>query len=382
MEKLGDRRANIRLQRVLAVEIKCHGEYIPTVAVDISVTGFQVASPIAPPKGDEIHIRIYLRNGPSLHAKAELVWCQELDLGLHRLGFQFTEMSSTDGFERLCRYVEKERLNADGMPEDCEPTLELATQVTLRSLGDDEIVRSMVLAQISEFLSGCYSCDEVLVRALRVAVEATGAERGMVLVEEGDGFKVSCFHTLSKESQRDYSHSVIEAVKEEGKALISLDAQIDERFTLSSSLKVLGTRSVMCLPIQSKARRFGYLYLDCSVRSGAFTETELRLAEVIAQMAASAIERAEKFSRRAEQEKLTDIGAVTGGVLRDLERPVAELKELCEQLESGAGNGEVISRLKEEVSRFHSLVQGFLRQSSGSELAALCAEKGLEVKKD
>ena len=74
-EKAEDRRANIRLHRVLVVEIDWDGEYLPTVAVDISVTGFQVASPVAPEVGSVVKVRIYLRNGPSLQAKSSVSVC-------------------------------------------------------------------------------------------------------------------------------------------------------------------------------------------------------------------------------------------------------------------------------------------------------------------
>jgi PilZ domain-containing protein/GAF domain-containing protein len=359
-----DRRANIRLQRVLAVEIKCHGEFFPTVAVDISVSGFQVASSVAPEEGELVKVRIYLRNGPSLQATAELVWGQALELGLHRLGFQFTEMSSRDDFERLCQYVEKENLNSDGIPDDCEETLELATQVTLRSFTDDEIERSTVLAQISEYLNGCFLAGEVLECALKVTVEATGAERGVVLLEQGKEFKVAAFHTLSNESKQDFSHSVAEAVRDDGVPIISLDAQVDDRFSLSNSLKVMGTRSVMCLPIRAKERSFGIMYLDCSVRSGVFTETELRLADVIVGMAASAVERAELFAARAQQEKLAALSTVMTNVLKELEIPISKLADLSHGLPEGQDDKKLLQSIKRETARCQSMLRDMLEKST------------------
>ena len=352
-----DRRANIRLQRVLAVEIKCQGEYVPTVAVDISVTGFQVASSVSPQEGELVKVRIYLRNGPSLQAIAQLVWVQALELGLHRLGFQFTEMSSPDDFERLCRYVDKEKLNSDGIPDDCEETLKLATQVTLRSLTDDEIERSTVLAQISEFLNSCYLRSEVLECALKVTVEATGAERGVVLLEKEEDFEVTAFHTLSDENKRDYSHSVVEAVRDGRTPVVSLDAQCDERFSLSNSLRVMGTRSVMCLPIGSQEQSYGFLYLDCSVRCGAFTETELSLARVISGMAASAVERVEQFTERAQEEYRDSTDKAS-----ELEAPIAKIADLCGRLTAGENTPEILAHLKQEAD----LCQALLRESSGA----------------
>ncbi|MFA5505855.1 MAG: ATP-binding protein [Vulcanimicrobiota bacterium] len=361
--KAEDRRANIRLHRVLVVEIEWQGEYLPTVAVDISISGFQIASPVAPQVGEDCSVRIYLRNGPSLQARAELVWRQDLGLGLFRLGFQFVEMSSPHDFERLCLYVEKERLNSDGIPETCVQTLELATQVTLRGLTDEEIDRFSVLAEVSELLNGCYQLNDILERALKITVEATGAERGMVLLEQGEEFVVPAFHSLTSDCNTNYSRSVVEAVRERGSALISLDAQCDERFSQSVSLKVMGTRSVMCLPIRDGGRTFGLLYLDCSVRSGAFTDTELKLAGVISRMAASAIVRAEEFSQMAQREKLASMGTLMAGVMHELRNPLAAISGIADVMGTGKIDEGLVQGLKEETERCGALIRDLLRLS-------------------
>lgn len=359
-----EKRANIRLHRVLAIQLEYKGEQQSAVAVDISVAGFQVATTFSIPVGEIVPMKVHLTNGPRVEGTAEVVWCEKMDLGLFRLGCQFDELRSKDDLERLCLYVDKERLNAEGATEESEATLELASQVTLRSLTSVELDRFAVLARISDLLNGCYRLDEVLDRALKITVEATGAERGMVLLDRGEpDFSVPAFHTVTDNSGLDYSRSVVERVQESGQALLSLDAQKDERLVRSSSLKVMGTRSVLCLPIGTTERSYGMIYLDSSIRSGAFTEIDLRLATVIAGLAASAIERTESFARLAQNEKLASMGTLMAGIIHELSNPLGSILGLGELLSHEVEDKELAQDLLEEAGRCQRLVKDLLRLS-------------------
>lgn len=357
-----ERRANIRLHRVLTIELEFEGEFHSTVAVDLSVSGFQVAANFAPPIGEKLPLKLYLRSGPVLEGLAELVWSEKLEMGLFRLGFQFEEMKGRD-FERLCKYVDGERLNSEGLAKEPQATLELATQVTLRSITASEFDRFSVLAKISELLNSCSRLDEVLDRALKITVEATGAERGMVLLDRGGtDFDVPAFHTMTSDRNLGYSRSVVNKVLQTGLPLLSLDAQSDERLDRSSSLKVMGTRSVLCLSIGAGDRHYGMIYLDSSVRSGAFTEIDLRLATVIASMAASAIERAENFAQLAQSEKLASMGTLMAGVMHELRNPLSSILGISELLAQDSED-ELTQDLLEEARRCQRLVHDLLRLS-------------------
>ena len=190
-----ERRANVRLNRVLAIALGLDDNFCSTVAVDLSVSGFQVATSFPLEPGQVVPVQLHLSNTLPIEGTAEVKWCEKLDLGLFRLGCQFEEMKSLDDFERLCRFVDKERLNADGLSPEFHPTLELATQVTLRTLTDNEIDRFAVLGKISELLNGCYELQDLLDKALKITVEATGAERGMMLLDRGGvDYEIPAFH--------------------------------------------------------------------------------------------------------------------------------------------------------------------------------------------
>ena len=358
-----ERRANVRLNRVLAIALGLDDNFCSTVAVDLSVSGFQVATSFPLEPGQVVPVKLHLSHTLPIEGTAEVKWCEKLDLGLFRLGCQFEEMKSVDDFERLCKFVEKERLNADGLSTEVPPTLELATQVTLRTLTDQEIDRFAVLGKISELLNGCYELQELLDKALKITVEATGAERGMLLLDRGGAdYEIPAFHAQTQSGDKNFSRCVVERVESSGQPLLSLDAQRDERLSGSNSLRVMGTRSILCIPITSRKRSFGYMYLDSSVRAGALTQSDLKLAAVIAGMAASAIERAEDFSILVQNEKLAAMGTLTAGLLHELSNPLGSILGLGELLHMEVG-GELTEELLEEARRCRSLVQDLLRLS-------------------
>jgi signal transduction histidine kinase len=359
-----DRRANVRLHRVLAIGVEVQeGRLSSTVAVDLSVSGFQVAASFPLELDLVVPVRLHLRNLPPVEASARVVWCEEMDLGLFRIGCQFEQMRSEDDFARLFQYVDKERLNADGLPARHDPTLELATQVTLRSLTSEELDRLAVLGRISELLNGCYDLHELLDRALRITVEATGAERGIVLLARGPSeFDTPAFHAVSPTESRAYSRCVVDQVKSSGQALLSLDAQRDERLSSSTSIRVMGTRSVLCMPISTRSRNFGMIYLDSSVRAGVLTQSDLRLGTVIAGMAASAMERAEHFALLVQREKMAAIGTMMAGFLHEIGNPLSSILGLGELLRMERP-GPLTDDLLSEAQRCHELVLDLLRLS-------------------
>ena len=358
----GERRGNVRLHRVLAIGIELDsGELNNTVSVDLSMTGCQVATSFPLPVGGLFTIHLHLRHLASVRGTARVVWCEELGLGLYRIGCQFEEIASHDDLARLYSFVDKEQLNADGLPPEHTPELELASQVTLRSLTEHELDRFTVLAHISEILNGSYDLQELLERTLRIAVEATGAERGIVLLSRGDSeFETPAFHAVSVTENRGFSRAVVEQVQLTGQPLLSLDAQKDERLSSSSSIRMMGTRSVLCLPMATRSRKFGMMYLDSSVRAGALTQSDLRLGTVIAGIAASAMERAESFALLVQREKLAAIGTLTAGFLHELGNPLASIMGLGELLHLDKPC-QLTEDLMGEARRCQRLVKDLLR---------------------
>jgi Nif-specific regulatory protein len=140
--------------------------------------------------------------------------------------------------------------------------------------------------------------DGLLETILDLALRAVDAERGMVFLREdregpGHGeFSVHLTRNLESETVRDaesFSRRIVEAAGE-GRSLLAVDAGSDERFRNLASVSLFQIRSLMCVPLRSRGRVIGTVYLDSRTDGRLFTQDDLRFVEAFADQAALAIE--------------------------------------------------------------------------------------------
>ncbi len=86
------------------------------------------------------------------------------------------------------------------------------------------------------------------------------------------------------------SRTILRQVLEQEKAVLTLDAQADERFGAAVSIQLEGIRSIICVPLWNNREVIGVLYLDHRMSGRMFSASDLRLVGLIANMAAVKIE--------------------------------------------------------------------------------------------
>ena len=140
--------------------------------------------------------------------------------------------------------------------------------------------------------------DGLLETILDLALRAVDAERGMIFLREdregpGQGeFSVHLTRNLETETVRDaesFSRRIVEAAGA-GRSLLAVDAGSDERFRDLASVSLYHIRSLMCVPLRSRGRVIGTVYLDSRKDGRLFTQDDLRFVEAFADQAALAIE--------------------------------------------------------------------------------------------
>ncbi len=146
--------------------------------------------------------------------------------------------------------------------------------------------------------------EALLDSALDMALRVVQAERGMILLREfeGDSFSVRLSRNLERETADDaeaFSKSVV-AQAGEGKSVLALDAGHDERFSGFKSISLYRIRSLMCVPLRSRGKLVGTVYVDSRREGRLFTQDDLRFLEAFADHAALALENARA---RAELER-------------------------------------------------------------------------------
>jgi transcriptional regulator with GAF, ATPase, and Fis domain len=226
--------------------------------------------------------------------------------------------------------------------------------------------------------------DRVVAAVLDSAIEATGAERGFVLLspeaqdpaeapapkdEEDErrrdlpgGLKVAAARNFDRAEVRrpefKVSSGVIEKALSSGKPVLIRDATIDAQLAERSSVLEHKLRSIACVPFKSlrPSGVRGALYLDNRFGEGAFAEGDMPALAAFAANAAVAVENArlhaqaarehralEKSRARAEDlaKRLEVELAKTGD---ELGKVRARLDETSNQLAARAGFGEIVGR--------------------------------------
>jgi sigma-B regulation protein RsbU (phosphoserine phosphatase) len=169
--------------------------------------------------------------------------------------------------------------------------------------------RLALLYRISQDFNSSLDLDEVLNRVIDEVIAAVRAERGFLMLRDAAGqlhFRVARGierHTI-EQPQFQVSRSVIVHVAEEGRPLLTSNAQDDAWLKTHRSVAVLGLRSILCVPLQIKGSLLGVIYVDNRLQSGIFQPADLDLLTAIASSAATAIENARLYQVAVEQGRL------------------------------------------------------------------------------
>jgi sigma-B regulation protein RsbU (phosphoserine phosphatase) len=181
------------------------------------------------------------------------------------------------------------------------------------SQGDDMLPpsadRLALLYRISQDFNLSLDLDEVLNRVIDEVIAAVRAERGFLMLRDAAGqlhFRVArgIDRSTIEQPQFQVSRSVIVRVAEEGRPLLSSNAQDDVSLKMQRSVAVLGLRSILCVPLQIKGSLLGVIYVDNRLQSGIFQPADLDLLTAIASSAATAIENARLYQVAVEQGRL------------------------------------------------------------------------------
>ena len=178
--------------------------------------------------------------------------------------------------------------------------------------------------------------DRLLQRILEMAFQFLPADRGVIMLQEGDELVPKALKMRGRRSEEIViSHTIIETVIRQQQAILSSDATLDSRFGTAQSVIIQGIRSAMCVPILHKDKLYGILHLDTQDTTGAFTEKDLQLLSGIANQAAISLENAflarkleEEAASRAKFQRFLSPSLVEQVLSGQLElRPGGELRE-------------------------------------------------------
>ncbi len=166
-----------------------------------------------------------------------------------------------------------------------------------------------------------YPLDELVQVVMNLVKEAIPAERGAILLkseETGGQLEIQAVYGYSANEEVKISRTITEEVVLNHKAVLTVDAQTDDRFGLAESILLQGIRSIICVPLWNNRDVIGMIYLDRRLSDQRFTEQELRLAGLLANLAAVKIENAILLEEQLEKKRMEEQLAVGAKIQRRL----------------------------------------------------------------
>ena len=165
------------------------------------------------------------------------------------------------------------------------------------------------LTRLARVLTIADSVDDVLSRVLDLAFEAFPVDRGFILLSN-DTAELVCELARVKDrvqfrpsGEVPVSRTMLRTVMSERVALVTFDAQADQRLSGGESIRLHQIRSAMCAPLWSGDQIMGVIQVDSPFQVGAFGERDLDVLTTLANYVAVALERI-RYAKKAELERL------------------------------------------------------------------------------
>jgi len=197
-----------------------------------------------------------------------------------------------------------------GLEKDAAPVPE-STEVRKRAALDLAYRNKVfeILVQVAKALISADDVETVLAKVVDLIFEYLPIDRAFLLLEEkGDlELRLSRFKSqprTTSDGSVPYSRTIVDMVVRQKVAVLTSDAQVDERFGAGMSIRMQQIRSAMCAPLWYRDSVIGVIHVDSPLHVGTFTERDLDLLTALANFAAVAIERARLHERVADEKRI------------------------------------------------------------------------------
>lgn len=243
--------------------------------------------------------------------------------------------TATDLGQRLRQHEPQLRRLGIGLPQGALDKLDtvredLSKVATKLKDQDMELTQLRVLSDTAELINSTLDLDTVLNSVMDEVIQLVGAERGYIMLRNPQTGLLEARVTRRLEANSELneefivSRTIVERVAQTGEAIITTNAQEDDRFSGQESIVGFALRSIICVPLVFREQVLGAVYCDNRIRDGLFRQREKRLLSAFANQSAIAIQNAQLFDQiKRTLQEITDfkilldntLASITSGII-------------------------------------------------------------------
>ncbi|HYA73387.1 MAG TPA: PAS domain S-box protein, partial [Roseiarcus sp.] len=179
--------------------------------------------------------------------------------------------------------------------------------------------------KVSQAASSELALDKLVDSLMRTAIEQAGAERGLLLLQRGDEFRIEAEATSGggavivrlcdqPATAAALPESVIHYVARARESVIVDDAAAQPLFADDPYVHRREARSILCLPLIHQGQLSGMLYLENSLAPGVFSPARIAVLKLLASQATMALENTRLYrdlaAREARIRRLVDANII------------------------------------------------------------------------
>jgi PAS domain S-box-containing protein len=192
--------------------------------------------------------------------------------------------------------------------------------------------------KVSQVVSGEIVEDKLIATLIRTAIEQAGAQRGLLVLQNGGEQRIAAEATTSGETvvvrrgnelvtATAMPETVLNYVLRSREIVLLDDAATEHPLGADPYIRQHGARSILCLPLMNQAEVSGALYLENSLTPHAFTSARVAVLKLIASQAAVSLKNTLLYGdlvlREARIRRLVDANII--GIC--ISRPNGEILE-------------------------------------------------------
>jgi serine phosphatase RsbU (regulator of sigma subunit)/pSer/pThr/pTyr-binding forkhead associated (FHA) protein len=222
-----------------------------------------------------------------------------------------------------------------------KPVVDTATRPKPQAADFEKLRREQkflsVLNEVSQALIYHLPLDQLLDHIMDLISQNIPMDRGVLMLKEGDPAQlipkvVRILNPDLKNVNIQVSRTILNTAMARNSSILLSDVQSDSQFKEQASVLRSNVRTAMCVPLWNNQEIIGIVYADRASPVNPFTEDDLKLLTLLANVTAVKIENAKLIEQALEKCRMEREMAVAAQIQRNLlprEAPRLEKFEVC-----------------------------------------------------